>query len=622
MSGNPLAIEIGNGTLFQLLASNGGAETVWRVPTLYEGKALSAGLLIGSVTTPFSGTREISGTGGTVSLKATYDASTLAKLGTNPYRQPVGRDDWPLKTEIMPRLKFGFIALRLPVSVPVRLSIDLYATDAQVQLLVNAKDGGLIPPGSSTRTVEGFDIGFYVALTSSGGNVSLVWEYETPTAHWRLAGTDDAIGLGRLGASPAALIISRSEDDDQVIGVLRAKVPGLSAPWIAAQDPLPGGWSPQPDDVYLGAGDIDGDGNAETLAVSKEPVLGGRVGVLHYDSATDGLITTTVAKDTITGGWQIDPLDTWVPVGAIDTRGRARLLVQSQYDGRDHAAALGLIEYDLTRGSLRTISIATGTIPGGWTISAACSYGGSDIDGYIGAGDIDNDGLAEIVAWTRDVSAARSLAVLDYDPARLALKTMWMARGVVPGDAAKVPAGWVLDAADNVIAAGAMIESDRTGVLLQRTSPLLPPALAFVRFDLLSRGQVYWLGTTTIGPWALAATDKLLPLGGVNGDGLTEVLIRDQPLSGPCSLALLRDDTHGGITATGKATGSIGGWTLSRDDEFTVLGDIDGDGRAEILLRDASGDGPNHAALLRWDTAANAFAVSWEVTATIPGLLP
>jgi hypothetical protein len=620
---DPLSISISGDTLFQVLASTGDTQTAWQVPVIYEGQAPSAALVIGPVTTPLGhGRQEISGTGGTVSLAATYDARTQAKFGANPYRQSGTQDGYPLKTVILDGgRQFAFTDLVFPVLLPVNLTFNLDAPGAVVQLLVNDANAGFIPQGASEQTVTGFNVGFFVSIKDPQSTVSLVWQYETPTARWPLTGTDASAALGRLGASSAALIQSRSEADDQVIAVLWARDGGLNASWIAAQNPLPGGWTPEVTDVYLGAGDLDGDGNAETLVLSKKPGLGGRAGVLRYDSATGGLTTAAVAKDQIPGGWNIDVLDTWVPIGAIDPTGRARLLVQSQYDGLDHVGSVGLVYYDTTLRSLYAVSIASGSIPGGWTIANVCSYVGADTDGYIGAGDIDNDGLAEIVAWTRNPDSDRVFAVLDNDPTRRGLKTAWLVKGTVPGDPVLAPAGWLLDAADNAVPAGAIIDPGRVGVLLQRTSPLLPPALAHVRFDLSSRGVVTWLQTGSLGPWQLAPTDLLLPLGDVDGDGRTEVLIRDQPLTGPCSLALLRYDQKNGITAASKITGSIGAWTLSADDAFTALGDIDGDGRTEILLRDTTDTGPNHAALLRWNPNLQALTIAWQVQGAIPGVL-
>jgi hypothetical protein len=617
---SPLSITIGDGTLFQVLASSGDTERNWRVPALFEGPAGNASLVIGSAIVPVTGRTVAVGTGVTVSAAISYSTRALAKLSTDPYQTGAGPDGLPLKTEILNDRDFGFVALVLPVAVPVRLAFNLDAPGATVVLMVNRFAAGTIPPGNSTRTVTCGELGFSVHFNDPASTMSLAWEYETPTAFWPLAGTDATARIGRLGDLAAALITRQALGTSQVAGVLRWKAPGLTASWIAADDPLPGGWTPQPTDEYQGAGDLDGDGNAEVLVVSRAPEDGGRAGVLHHDRNTGGLTTTAIAKDTLPGGWALDLLDIWTPVGAIDAPGRARLLVQSQYDGQDQAGSVGLVGYDAA-GGLRAISIARGTIPGGWTISNACTYTTISTDGYIGAGDVDNDGLAEIVAWTRNPESDRAFAVLDYDPARGALKTAWIARKTVPPDPARVPAGWVLDATDNVVPAGAMIDPARVGVLIQRASPLLPPALGFVRFDLYSRGVVTWLATSSTGPWTLSATDLLLPAGDLNGDGLAEVLIRDQPLGGPCSLALLASDRRGGITAAGKVTGSVGGWTLSADDQFTALGDIDGDGRTEVLIRDASTGGPNHAALLRWNTAKNAFEVTWDAAGIIPGLL-
>jgi hypothetical protein len=127
-----------------------------------------------------------------------------------------------------------FTVAWLPAEVPVNFQLNVDAPGAEVQLVINDGNGGPLAQGASTPTFTAFSFGFFVTINDLDSTVSLAWQYETPTAHWPLTGSDDSVPLGRLGTSSACLIESRSAEDDQVIGVLRAEERGLTTSWVAA----------------------------------------------------------------------------------------------------------------------------------------------------------------------------------------------------------------------------------------------------------------------------------------------------------------------------------------------------------------------------------------------------
>ncbi len=93
---------------------------------------------------------------------------------------------------------------------------------------------------------------------------------------------------------------------------------------------------------------------------------------------------------------------------------------------------------------------------------------------------------------------------------------------------------------------------------------------------------------TPIGWWYYRATDRVLPVGDVDGDQKQDLLIRNADAVGIVSHRVGRELALTALAPWGSWAGS---WLLSAGDEFTRVGDMNGDGRAEILVRSGWGVG-------------------------------
>lgn len=619
MTAEFLAVQLGAGMLYQIIASTDDGDRAWQVATHYENRTDGVLLMIDDAETDLSpGTRTVSGTGSTVALGITYGRSPFVKIQANPWGHQ-GGELYPVKTTVLGDTEFSFNLTSTPASVPVDLEFaldDSAAPGAVVELMVDDRAVGTLPSGLSSRTVIGHRIGLWVLLRDPASQLSLTMQHDAPTTYWELSGTDQVSGTGVVGPSPAALLVSRSARSAQLVGLLRYDRDGggLKPSWVAAHSPLPGGWAAADTDLYTAAGDLDGDGSNEVLVRSVDLTVGGRVGVLRHDPQTGGLAAAWTGKDVLPGGWSVDARDAWYPVGDLDGTGGGWLLVRNLPSARDPQSRIGLARLDRV-GGLDVAWIGSDTLPGGWTISTVCSYAGTDADGYLGIGDITGTGAAAILTWIRtqgDDSAA--LAVLTYQPAGRQLVAAWTCRERLPG-------GWALDSSDHFVLAGRGWSTDhRPAVLVQRRAGDLPAALGLLTFDADTCAVgVTWTVTGRIrGDWTLTTGDIIVPIGDVDGDGIEELLVRGRDAHGTPVLAVLRP-VEGGVVADTAISGVLDGWTLDPADVVVPLGDVDGDRRAEILVRSRPADGPGELALLRYSPVTGTLQVAWRAGGTIPG---
>ncbi len=93
-------------------------------------------------------------------------------------------------------------------------------------------------------------------------------------------------------------------------------------------------------------------------------------------------------------------------------------------------------------------------------------------------------------------------------------------------------------------------------------------------------------GTPQAGGWAATADDWFGAIGDYDGDGKDEALV-----VGPWGIAIFRLFFGAQATLAYFANGAaIGGWTLDTSvDQFGPVGDYDGDGKAECLIRNTTG---------------------------------
>ncbi|WP_158501543.1 VCBS repeat-containing protein [Vitiosangium sp. GDMCC 1.1324] len=92
---------------------------------------------------------------------------------------------------------------------------------------------------------------------------------------------------------------------------------------------------------------------------------------------------------------------------------------------------------------------------------------------------------------------------------------------------------------------------------------------------------------TWLGSWQLGSADRIEAVVDLNGDGRDELVLRNAN-----GLGVLYLNTSGSVTTmhvVNYGTRLTGGWLLGSGDELKVKGDFDGDGREDLLLRSAWG---------------------------------
>ncbi|GAB2816940.1 hypothetical protein GCM10022221_13510 [Actinocorallia aurea] len=201
-------------------------------------------------------------------------------------------------------------------------------------------------------------------------------------------------------------------------------------------------------------------------------------------------------------------------------------------------------------------------------------------------GDFDGDGRAEI-----PVTGLAGLGLLGRavrpDGGDEPLKAELIApNGMLAGD-------WLLDAEKNRFHLVADLDGDgRAEILVSGAKGV----------SVLARDASGALGTVmtarngaALGGWPLdVANDRFGPAADFDGDGRDEVLVRGQ--AGLAVLALGGADAPGSLVVVPDGT-RIGSWPLDvARDRLWPPGDLDGDGRAEIVV-----SGPRGLAVLRLD---------------------
>lgn len=146
--------------------------------------------------------------------------------------------------------------------------------------------------------------------------------------------------------------------------------------------------------------------------------------------------------------------------------------------------------------------------------------------------------------------------------------------------------GWLLNTVDNRFPVHADLDGDGRSELLV-TSPWGVGVLETSGGTY--RGQMLRPNGTRFGGWLLNTADNRFgPVGDFDGDGRDEVLI-----TSPWGIALLKLTGTTFSTVVMAANGTrFGGWLLNTaDNQFGPVGDFDGDGRDEVIVRSPWGIG-------------------------------
>jgi hypothetical protein len=305
--------------------------------------------------------------------------------------------------------------------------------------------------------------------------------------------------------------------------------------------------------VSARAGDLDGDGRAEVLVTSPWGI-----GVLEHTGSGMGC-PVLAPNGTRFGGWLLNTADNVIgPVADFDGDRQDEVLVTSPW-------GIGILEQS---GSTfhNPVLAPNGTRFGGWLLNTGDNQ-------VVAVGDLDGDGRAELV-----LSSPWGLGVLEQSGSTF--ENPFLApNGTRLGD-------WLLNTGDNHVVGAADLDGDGADELLV-TSPWGIGVLKLVGSTMTAVAMVP--NGTRIGGWLLNTSDNTFgPMADYDGDGRAEILVTSPWGVGMIELA------GSGFTSPFLAPNGtrFGGWLLNTaDNVFGPAADLDGDGRAELLVTSPWGVG-------------------------------
>ena len=338
------------------------------------------------------------------------------------------------------------------------------------------------------------------------------------------------------------------------IGILELSGNTLSAPMMAPNGTRFDGWLLNTrDNKFDLTADLSGDGRHEIVVASAWGI-----GVLRQSGNTLNAVMLA-PNGTRFGGWLLNTADNRLgPAGDFDGDGKAEILITSPW-------GIGVLK--LSGSTFTALMMApNGTRFGGWLLNTGDNRFGP-------VGDVDGDGRAEIL-----ITSPWGIGLLKLSGSTFTA-LMMAPNGTRFG-------GWLLNTADNHFGRIADYDGDNRAELLV-TSPWGLGILEMSGATLAS--PVMAPNGTRIGGWLLNTLDNRLgPVADFDGDRREEILI-----SSPWGLGILKLAATGLTVPMMAPNGTrFGGWLLNTaDNRFDMVGDYDGDGRAEILIESPWGIG-------------------------------
>ena len=301
------------------------------------------------------------------------------------------------------------------------------------------------------------------------------------------------------------------------------------------------------------AGDLTGNGRAELVVTSPWGI-----GVWQHVGSTFS-VPMMAPNGTRFGGWLLNTADNHLLLTSdLDGDGRDETLIASPW-------GIGVLKLS---GSTFDVPMMApnGTRFGGWLLNTADNRFGP-------AGDFDGDGRTEVLVTSPWGIGLLKLGSGTFDPLMMA------PNGTRFG-------GWLLNTADNRFCLAADLNGDGRDELLV----VSPWGVGVLRWDGTAlRAPMMAPNGTRFGGWLLNTTDNQIgPAADLDGDGRAELLIRS-----PWGLGVLElSGTTFTVPMMAPNGTRFGGWLLNTaDNRFDVMRDLDGDGRAEVVVTSPWGVG-------------------------------